>query len=161
MPKNTKTKNTTFSVSSIGPDKDYNIVKQIHLNAQPTGKHLPHKVAVIERDTGRVKMFFDSRDARKYRDEVGGNIYYPGSGPEVSDRTHGAAPESILKFDLTHQDVPSVDLYQAQNKYKHPSPIKFDFHDMYDNIMVPRPALTLGASQYKTQHKGNFPRNAA
>ena len=134
MPKNTK--NTTFSVSSIGPDKDYNIVKQIHLNAKQQGKRLPHKAAVIERDTGHVKMFFDSHDARAHRDAVGGIIFYPATGPDIA-------------------------MISPQNKYKTDYINTFNFHDMYDNIMVPRPALTLGASQYKTQHKGNFPRNAA
>ena len=130
MPKNTK--NTTFSVSSIGPDKDYNIVKQIHLNAKQQGKRLPHKAAVIERDTGHVKMFFDSRDARAHRDQVGGIIFYPGTGP---------------------------DMIAPQNKYKTDYIDTFNFHDMYDNIMVPRPALTHGAKQYQTISKDPFPHN--
>jgi len=125
-----KKKPTTYSVSSIGPDKDYNTIKHIHLNAKQQGKRLPHKAAVIERDTGNVKMFFDSRDARAHRDEVGGIIFYPGTGP---------------------------DMMAPQNKYKTSYIDTFNFHDMYDNIMVPRPALTNGAKQYQTISKDPFP----
>ena len=130
MPKNT----TTYSVSSIGPDKDYNTIKHIHLNAKQPGKQLPHKAAVIERDTGHVKMFFDSRDARAHRDEVGGIIFYPGTGPDIA-------------------------MIAPQNKYKTSYIDTFNFHDMYDNIMVPRPALTHGAKQYQTISKDPFPHN--
>ena len=156
-----KSSTMSHSVSSIGTDKDYNSIKQMHLNAKQSGKRLPHKVAVLERDTGRVKMFFDSWDARKYRDEVGGVIYYPGSGPEVAYLRSDTQEKKILKYDKTYRYEPNIDLYQAQNKYKWdaPSPVKFDFHDMYDNIMVPRPPLLHGASQCKTMHKGTFPIN--
>ena len=125
---------TTYSVSSIGPDKDYNTIKHIHLNAKQQGKRLPHKAAVIERDTGHVKMFFDSRDARAHRDEVGGIIFYPGTGPDIA-------------------------MIAPQNKYKTDYIDTFNFHDMYDNIMVPRPALTHGAKQYQTISKDPFPHN--
>ena len=156
-----KSSTMSHSVSSIGTDKDFNSVKQMHLNAKQSGKRLPHNVAVIERDTGHVKMFYDSRDARKYRDEVGGIIYYPGSGPEMGYLMQGAPEKKIMKYDKTYRYEPYVNLVQAQNKYKWdaPSPVKFDFHDMYDNIMVPRPALLHGASQCKTMHKGTFPIN--
>jgi hypothetical protein len=154
---------TPFSVSSIGPDKDYNNVKQLHFNAQQTGKQtgkrLPNKVAVIEHDTGHVKMFFDSLDARAYRDEVGGMIYYPGTGPEVSYLMQGAPEKKILKYDRTWRSVADVSMAIAQNQYKTPGPVKFDFHDMYNNIMVPRPALTHGAKQYQTIRKEPFPRD--
>ena len=129
-----KKKPTTYSVSSIGPDKDYNTIKHIHLNAKQQGKRLPHKAAVIERDTGHVKMFFDSRDARAHRDAVGGIIFYPGTGPDIA-------------------------MISPQNKYKTDYIDTFNFHDMYDNIMVPRPALTHGAKQYQTISKIPFPHN--
>ena len=142
----------------IGPDKNYNNIKQMHHRAQLEGTRLPHKVAVIERDTGHVKMFFDSRDARAHRDKVGGMMYYPGTGPEVSHLIKGTKKQ-IMKYDLTYRYVPDNTMAIAQNKYKLPTPDTFDFHDMYDNIMVPRPALTHGAKQYQTISKDPFPQN--